>query len=547
MEDSRKPKPLDLSHHLSPLALAFTDSQLKSLYKYFYIPGMVNLAGGLPYPGYFPYDTLNSSVASSDRFADDMTSTLLAMLKTSKKQHINIPKFDPPNGDPINDIYLAKALQYGTCEGFPPLLAFVKDFALNYQHQGKIPYDEPGVIMTCGNTDGVAKAFEILGDRARGDKMLVEKYAYMGAIQSAVPRGIGIIPVEMDREGMLVEGEGGLRDVLESWDVGKDGPRPHLMYTVTMGQNPTSGVLSLERRKEIYALCQKYDIIILEDDPYWFLQFDLFTETPDNEKFLSSLSLSYITLDTDGRVLRFDSFSKTMAPGCRLGWVIGHPRFIERMLRLGENSTQMPSGAIQALVSKLLVNTWGMSGWITWLSLLRQKYEDRMNVMCTALEESKQVTMIHLKNIRMRDDEGNVVEGEKYSLVNKAVKELYEFERPMGGMFVWIRIHFEIHRLYDGSNGPEIMMSLWKYLAGPELLCLVCPGQVFGSTPEIADGDAWKYFRMCFAAVEVDQLTTASENFGKGVKEFFELTKFPPDDNELRAAGAEDITGPRFC
>lgn len=88
-----------------------------------------------------------------------------------------------------------------------------------------------------------------------------------------------------------------------------------------MGQNPTAGVLSMKRRKQIYTLCQKYDIIILEDDPYWFLQYDLFTELPDNDTFLSALAPSYMTIDTDGRVLRFDTFSKTMAPGCRLGWV----------------------------------------------------------------------------------------------------------------------------------------------------------------------------------------------------------------------------------
>ncbi|KAJ6262254.1 Aromatic amino acid aminotransferase [Drechslerella dactyloides] len=561
IETEPRPPPLDLSHHLSLLARSLKQSNIKGLYKYRTVPGIVNLAGGLPAPSYFPFDTLSASVASSDRFAESMNASLLSMLKSSKRtRHITVPKFDPPAGDPLTDVYLASALQYSAVEGFPKLRAFVKEFAVKHQHQGRIPYDSPEVIMTCGNTDGLSKALNILGDRARGDKMLVEKYVYSGGPQTAAMLGIGIMPVEMDKEGMMADGDGGLREILDSWDTDNDGPRPHLMYTVTQGQNPTSGVLGIERRREIYALCQQYDIIILEDDPYWFLQYDLFPTLPDNRTFLARLTPSYITLDTDGRVLRFDTFSKSMAPGCRLGWLIGHPRFTERILRLTDSSTQFPSGAIQALVSKLLVNTWGMSGWITWLSLLREKYEQRATLMCAALEESRTVTIIHLKNIRVRDDDGNVIDGPggKYSLVHKAVKELYEFERPMGGMFVWVRVYFEIHRLYDGTNGPRIMDALFRYLAGPDLLCLVCPGQFFVPPTDDDDeshGDGWKYLRLCFAAVEMDDLKRASENFGRGVKEFFELTEFPPsEDEEKKAAAAADAYGgelemgvPHFC
>jgi len=107
-----------------------------------------------------------------------------------------------------------------------------------------------------------------------------------------------------------------------------------------MGQNPTSGVLSVKRRKEIYALCSKYDVIIVEDDPYWYLQFPSATafniasgRTPRNTEqhvrsgkssgydFLDSLVPSFLSVDTDGRVVRLDTFSKTVAPGCRMGWV----------------------------------------------------------------------------------------------------------------------------------------------------------------------------------------------------------------------------------
>ncbi|RVD88401.1 uncharacterized protein DFL_002588 [Arthrobotrys flagrans] len=546
-----RPKPLDLSHHLSPLARRFKQSKVQGLYKYGAIPGMANLAGGMPHPSFFPFDSLSATALTPNHFTTALHTTFLQLLVSIKKpSHFTIPKFPPPNSSDLStDIYLARALQYGTCEGLPVLLDFIRDFAVNCQHQGKIPYDSPSVIMTSGNTDGFNKALEVLADPYRGDKILMEKFVYKGAVNTAACRGIDVVPVDVDKEGMVVEGDDGLQGILESWDVRRDGPRPHLLYTVTMGQNPTAGVLGVKRRKQIYALCQKYDIIILEDDPYWFLQYDLFAEVPDNDTFLSTLVPSYVTIDTDGRVLRFDTFSKSMAPGCRLGWIIGHPAIVDRILRLSELTTRMPSGPTQALVAKLLVHTWSVSGWITWLSLLRHRYESRMNTLCVALEAGKTVTMIHLKNIRLKeivDQDGNVIDGGKYSLVHKAVKELYEFERPMGGMFVWVRVYFEIHRLYDGTNGREIMRALWEYLAGEEIRCLVCPGQAFGATDEVEEREAWKYFRLCFAAAEEAELRRASVAFGNGVKEFFELQEFPKRDDEENAT-AVDLRTPRFC
>lgn len=120
-----------------------------------------------------------------------------------------------------------------------------------------------------------------------------------------------------------------------------------------MGHNPTSGVLSVKRRQEIYSLCCEYDIIIIEDDPYWYLQFPSAVleearsrglPVPQTEEvykpakssgydFIDSLVPSYLSVDTEGRVIRLDTFSKTVAPGCRLGWITAQPAFIERFER----------------------------------------------------------------------------------------------------------------------------------------------------------------------------------------------------------------------
>lgn len=120
-----------------------------------------------------------------------------------------------------------------------------------------------------------------------------------------------------------------------------------------MGHNPTSGVLSVKRRKEIYKLAVEFDIIIIEDDPYWYLQFpsavaeeaksrglaipqetDVYKPAKSSGyEFIDSLVPSYLSVDTEGRVIRLDTFSKTVAPGCRLGWITAQPAFIERFQR----------------------------------------------------------------------------------------------------------------------------------------------------------------------------------------------------------------------
>lgn len=142
--------------------------------------------------------------------------------------------------NPTKKIDLATALQYGTAQGYPPLYYFIRELTQKNLHPN-CPYQGgPEVILTCGNTDGFSKVLQALTEEWSAEKdwirdrqgLLVEKFCYMNAIQAAKPRGMNVVPVELDDEGMVVEGKGGLRDVLENWDH-KRGKRPALMYTVT--------------------------------------------------------------------------------------------------------------------------------------------------------------------------------------------------------------------------------------------------------------------------------------------------------------------------
>ncbi|KAJ8602922.1 hypothetical protein MRB53_042306 [Persea americana] len=243
--DERTP-PKDLSHHLSRSAKARNASSIKEFYKYFLIPGIGQLAGGLPNNYYFPYDTLEAKIARPDRWRPTPNQPIdppdkVAELSSPLNQpqdHILVPHSSDQK-NPIKKIDLVTALQYGTAQGYPPLYYFIRQLTQNYMHLN-CPYkDGPEVILTCGNTDGFSKVLSTFteewfeGDRVEDRQgLLVEEFAYMNAVQAAKPRGMNIVPVGIDDEGMRADGPGGLREVLENWDC-KKGKMPHLMYTVT--------------------------------------------------------------------------------------------------------------------------------------------------------------------------------------------------------------------------------------------------------------------------------------------------------------------------
>ena len=224
-------------------------AQIKGFYKYFGIPGIGNLAGGLPNHFYFPFDSLEGIAALPDRFkptpnrgVDPPSSSSLPDLTLDEEpssSRVTVPS-SLETSDILRKIDLKSALQYGTAQGYPPLYSFLRQFTVENLHPN-IPYEGgPEIILTCGNTDGFCKTLEALSNvwneendpiEQRGG-LLVEEFAYMNAVQAASPRGLNIVSVAIDDEGMKADGKGGLGDVLENWDFSK-GKRPHLLYTVT--------------------------------------------------------------------------------------------------------------------------------------------------------------------------------------------------------------------------------------------------------------------------------------------------------------------------
>ncbi|KAF7588858.1 hypothetical protein BBP40_005076 [Aspergillus hancockii] len=588
---AQRSPPLDLSHHFAATTKRREASSIKELYKYFLIPGIANLTGGMPNASYFPYDTLEATVATPQRFQPshhDMSkkpendaASSLRMIIPKESHTTNLQK----------KIDLTTALQYGTSEGLPPMASFVRQFTRQHLHPN-VPYTGgPETILTTGATDGFSKVVEAFTNVWNPDRdwtsqregILCEEFVYMNAIGTVKPRGLNVAPVTIDAQGMLARGKGGLADVLENWDFRK-GRRPHLLYTITIGQNPTGGTLSVERRKEIYTLCQKHDIIIVEDDPYWNLQYPSAPTleaqhrgTPINTtfpkrnynahgrssgyEFLDSLVPSYLSIDTDGRVVRLDTFSKTIAPGCRLGWITAQPAVIERVARITETTTQAPSGFVQAMVAQLILGQqvddsstnskksdrgWHMDGWVRWLEGLRGGYERRMQNMCSILEEGKYLidTDAGLREVQSHEES-------VWEVVAKV--QMYDFDWPMGGMFVWVKLRLDTHPLRGQYEPARLSRALWIHLMQKPYLCLPGPGSVFAPSRDARDR-SWQYYRLCFAAMPEADVRGITVRLVDGFQAFWQRTDLVglEGDGEdlskvwqgLRTSGAGECVAP---
>lgn len=230
-------------------------------------------------------------------------------------------------------------------------------------------------------------------DKERGDTVLTEAFSFSTALETVAPLGVKAAGVEIDEEGLIPEK---MDELLSNWDAKARGSRkPHLLYTVPSGQNPTGATQGTERRQQIYRVAQKHDLYIIEDEPYYFLQMQPYTgrdappvPAPTSvDDFISSLIPSLLTIDVDGRVMRMDSFSKVLVPGSRLGWITASAQIIERYVRHAEVASQGPSGFSQLILYKLLDETWGHEGYLRWLMNLRLEYTKKRNALLAACED----------------------------------------------------------------------------------------------------------------------------------------------------------------
>ncbi|EJF62296.1 PLP-dependent transferase [Dichomitus squalens] len=528
----KQPKAIDLAHHLSDVSRARETSPLKDLARQFGRPGLISLAGGMPNEAYFPFASISGDILHPASFStsnDDNEESiswfwkLFGGSRKEKTSPITIPKH-PAKPDDIN---LTVALQYGTATGLPQLQKFISEFVEKVYQPA---YADWTALVQTGNTDGWSRCLSLLCNP--GEAFITEDWTYPSALAGSVPSGKLPVGVPMDDQGMRHDE---LRKVLEEWDEAARGAkRPHVMYTVPIGQNPTGVTMGLERKKAIYDICVEFDIIIVEDDPYYFLQMGKYAAQSaraphagfaDPAGWLTSLAPSYVKIDYQGRVIRLDTFSKTIAPGSRLGFFTCNPVFAERLERIGETSTQAPCGFGQSLITQLLT-TWQFDGYARWLQGLAAQYTSRRNSFIDALQSefhlrvsvgtagSWKDCVIYTASAKAR--RGDAM-SEKAALFGQG-KPLFSFVPPSAGMFLWLKFHWDNVPGFKEGDEDTLEMKLWKKLAKAGVL--VVPGRFFASDEdEVSPVEG--HFRISFSYASNEAFKKSAKILSEVVGDFF--------------------------
>ncbi|ORY74220.1 PLP-dependent transferase [Neocallimastix californiae] len=344
---------MDYSQFLSKRSALRKPSAIRTLQSYLSIPNMISLSGGMPNPETFPYKNMSFRMHNGEKIT-------------------------------LGEANLRRALQYSGTAGFPELIDWLRKLQWE-EHQPDCDYD---ICLGNGSQDLLTKAFDMLIDE--GDSILIEKPTYVGALSYLRPLNVKFIEVECDSNGINPKN---LADILANWP--KDKPYPKILYTVPTGCNPTGMIIPLYRKEQIYELAQKYNFLILEDDPYYYLQF-----SPHRIP-------SFFSMDIDGRVLRFDSFSKVISAGMRLGWVSGPRPLIHRIILHSQVVNLHPSGLSQ-MITYLILTRWGIGGFLAHVDEIATFYQEKRDIFCKSAQ--------------------------------KYLNGIAEWNVPNAGLFVWIKL-----------------------------------------------------------------------------------------------------------
>ncbi|CAK9800200.1 Kynurenine/alpha-aminoadipate aminotransferase, mitochondrial [Anthophora plagiata] len=287
----------------------------------------------------------------------------------------------------LDERELGAALQYIPTQGYPPLLQSLREF----QRRAHAPplLESREIVIVSGSQDGLSKTLEaIIGP---GDPLLVHDPFYPGVEVVVAPHKAELIPIPQDEHGVVPEI---LRETLRNRQLsGKKMPK--IMYINATGTNPTGVVIPLERRKEIYRIACEYNFLILDDDPYHFMHFN------------EVKPKSFLSLDTEGRVIRLDSFSKVISSGLRLGFITAAAPLIAS-IELHLQSSHLHAPTLSQVIMYKLMKLWGYDGLMKHFTRIRCFYKQRRDAIAM--------------------------------LAEKHLCGLADFTVPSGGFFLWIKV-----------------------------------------------------------------------------------------------------------
>jgi Transcriptional regulators containing a DNA-binding HTH domain and an aminotransferase domain (MocR family) and their eukaryotic orthologs len=284
-----------VNQFLSVSGKSMKRSAIREILKHLQKPGMISFAGGLPAPETFPVDDL-------------------------KKVVIEILEKNGPD-----------SLQYGTTEGDPLLRKMLVE---RHNSQGlKISIDN--LIITSASQQALDLISKVFLDP--GDYVLCGLPSYLGGINAFSLYGAKLKGISLDEHGMKPD------ELEETIIILKElGRKIKFIYVIPDFQNPSGITLPDSRRLKIIKIAEKYDLLIVEDSPYRELRFE-----GEPQKLMYGL-------DTTGRVISLCTFSKIFAPGFRVGWVIGHPEILDKLVLAKQTADLCTSPFVQKIIARYM-------------------------------------------------------------------------------------------------------------------------------------------------------------------------------------------------
>lgn len=417
---------------------------------------------GLPNPECFPFKGIELDIESpSSNF--------------SKTEKINYSINSHPN-------QLIQSCQYMSSNGLDHFNNWIKKFYI--EKYLKPNFNNWNYLIQSGATQSLEAIFRMLIN-PNEDSILCESLTYTCFLETCIPLRIKIFSVLMDELGIKPDY---LDNLLNNWYLNektKNSKFPKLIYVMPTGHNPTGITLSIERRKLLVGICNKHNILIIEDDPYYHLKLN----DNENNKNIENLP-SLLNFDTEGRVIRIDSFSKILMPAARVSIVTGNNIFIETLSNHNQLSIHSAAGTSQ-LILAMIFEKWGNNGFELWLNHLQSLYTKRRDIMLNAFDKF-------------------------------LPKDLVNYNRPNHGMFIWINANLK--KFYKLGNS-SLNDSEWANFIEDEIAKVASEkykvnltrGHYFlqDKTTVLAG------FRSTYAFVSEEEMVKGAQLFGKAIEEVY--------------------------
>ena len=330
------------------------------------------------------------------------------------------------------------ALQYGVTEGYRPLIERLTKFVKDRYNIGT---ENDSLIITSGAQQVMDLATKALCDL--GDTVICECPSFIGSLNCFRSYGCNLAGVPVEADGMNIEK---LEEAI------KNAVNPRFIYTIPNFQNPSGATMSLEKRKAVYALAKKYGLLILEDNPYGDLRVSG-EDIPSIKSF-----------DEDGIVIYAGSFSKLLAPGIRVGYIVAPSPIIAKMT-VGKQASDVHT----PVFSQMLVDKWMEQNDVgAHIEKIREIYGRKLNLMC--------------------------------DLIDSELGDFVKYVRPEGGLFVWCELPENVN-----------MLDFVKDCIANKVA--VVPGSAF-----MINDEATNCFRMNFSTPSDEKIVEGMKLLGK-VKE----------------------------